>query len=260
MTNANIEVVSIPISETWTTVYQRQRVNKKRVAYLVTNWDWRVYTPINVCERKNEVGKYFVIDGQHRITAAKYLGLTGLPAMISETSGLVEEAKLFRAINGAGGSLRTNQYDDWNAAVVAGDANIKAINDIIERHEFKVAWQTGDNTITAVAAVKRLVKKYGLYIFDLTLEIIRAGCNGASAALQGNFLRGMAHFLHTYHDDEIFRRERFVEKLRTTSCENILRDLNRKRTANGYGLVANETFADIYNPGLRGDKKLVVKG
>jgi len=253
-------VVTLSIDKLWTTVYQRQRINKKRVAYLIRNWDWRIYTPILVCARKNENGRYYVIDGQHRAAAARIVGFTELPAtVVSETRGVEEEANLFRAINGVGGALRINQYDDWNAALVAEDESIKRLNDIIERHGFKIVWNTGDNNITAVAAVKRVAKKYGLYIFDLTLAIVRVGCNGVSASLQGNFLRGMAHFLYTYDNDIRFNRERFIDKLILTPCENILRDLNRKRTVDGFGLIANQTFTAIYNPGLRGDKKLIIK-
>ena len=258
--NINTRSVIIPIEQLYTAPeYQREHINKRRVTYLVSNWDWNAYTPIKVCIRKNEPNKYFVVEGQHRVIAAKIQSFIDLPAMIVETQSIAEEAALFRAVNGAGGSLRLNQYDEWKAAIIAEDDEITTLNNIITKYRFKISWHSGDNHITAVHSVKRLSKKYGVYIFDQTLEIIRICYNGDSMALQGKFLTGLAHFLYSYIADENFDRKRIINTLRKTPCVDILRELNRKCTAGRFGAVANEVFGDIYNSGLRNVNKLTLK-
>ena len=258
--DADRKNITVPIVQLYTAPeYQRERINKKKVSSMVKEWDWDVYTPIKVSVRHNEPDKYYIVEGQHRVTAAGIKGFIELSATIVETQNVAEEAALFRAINRAGSALPLSLHDDWKAALVAEDPEITKINNTLKRYGFNVASHGDDNCISCVSTLKRLCKKYDATILAFTLDVLRRAFDGASVSLKSKFLTGLAHFLYSYFFEEKFDIERFINKLRKIPAENILRDLNRKTTVGNFGLVANEVFVSIYNYKSQDANRLTLK-
>src|SRR5687768_12803311 len=81
--------------------YQREissRRSKQLIQRIADNWRWYHCAPLTVAD--NGDGTYNVIDGQHRMTAAKSLpGVVLLPAYVVEEMTLQEQAGAFVAHN-----------------------------------------------------------------------------------------------------------------------------------------------------------------
>jgi hypothetical protein len=104
--------------------YQRNATSERRVKDIADNWDWRLVGSISVAERN---GKFFVMDGGHRVRAAKTLNgsIPKLPCMVYKTASVTEESKTFLGMQ----KYRTNvsAYDNHKAGVVAKDpADVRA--------------------------------------------------------------------------------------------------------------------------------------
>lgn len=76
--------------------YQRD-ANSKKITDLASSWSWIAAGAIIVGKRS---GKYYVIDGQHRVLASqKRSDISDLPCLVFETSDVVQEAVGFLDLN-----------------------------------------------------------------------------------------------------------------------------------------------------------------
>lgn len=101
--------------------YQRD-INQKGAAHvsrILQAFNWNCYQPIVVSERDD--GTYAVIDGQHRLEAAKRHPLIdSLPCYIIEAPDAAKQAAIFVAVNSR--RIALNSLQQFHAAVAAGDA------------------------------------------------------------------------------------------------------------------------------------------
>ncbi|MCW6529740.1 hypothetical protein NED98_05730 [Sphingomonas sp. MMSM20] len=143
-------VRGVPPSIEWVSVddlrvdgdYQRSIENepsRRLVASIAAHWDWRLCMPLAVSRRVD--GRY-VIDGQHRLAAARMRkDIIHLPCSIGTYDGVADEAAMFVAANRARRAI--NRLDDFHAALVAGDEDALEINRVVETAGLRVARQTG---------------------------------------------------------------------------------------------------------------------
>ena len=135
--------------------YQRSIDNKgsqNLIRRIAVNWDWRLCAPLTVSLRTGEDGaeRHFVIDGQHRMSAAKLRGdIPQLPCIVSVFASREEEAAAFVGINTERKAV--TKLDQFFARLVAGNAAAKAAKAVIDeagltvpRNNDPVAWQRGD--------------------------------------------------------------------------------------------------------------------
>lgn len=96
--------------------YQRgiDKRGKKNVYLIAENFEWAKFSPLMVSVRPD--GLYAIIDGQHRAHAAALLGITKVPAMITDLT-TAEQASAFSWINGSVTALNANQI--YRAALAA---------------------------------------------------------------------------------------------------------------------------------------------
>ena len=69
-------------------------------------------------------GKFAIIDGQHRATAAALIGIETVPAQVI-VADRIEQASAFKSINGQ--VTRVNKLALHHAAVAAGDAEAREL-------------------------------------------------------------------------------------------------------------------------------------
>ncbi|NJC33899.1 hypothetical protein GGR88_001373 [Sphingomonas jejuensis] len=108
--------------------YQRSIAGRDSQAIIRTiaaGWDWRLCTPLAVSRRRpladEHVASHFVIDGQHRLEAAKLRGdIMHLPCIVNSFADAAEEASLFVDVNMR--RRRVTPLDTFRAAMIAGDA------------------------------------------------------------------------------------------------------------------------------------------
>lgn len=153
--------------------YQRSTDNgasRALIASIAAGWDWRLCMPLVVSRRAE--GNY-VIDGQHRLEAAKRRGdIAHLPCCLARYDGPADEARLFVTANRARRAI--NRLDDFHAALTAADTEALEVKRLIEeaglsvaRSTSSTAWKPGEVAFIGNVASKR--RKHGNAIVSAAL-------------------------------------------------------------------------------------------
>ena len=237
--------------------YQRP-VDEKAVDQLIQDWDERLLDPLTVSFRD---GKFFVVDGQHRIAAMRKMN-HGREVMVSckVYSGLTyeQEADLCYKLDKAKKRLSLSQ--STNALAESGtDAEIVEIRRLIE--ESGLHWglnksRSGRGKHGEIQATRAVINAYRLLGgpgFSRLLYLLRAAWNGEPRSLNAVILSGLALFLKTYETE--VNDHTLIKRLQTIEPEEIIRrgkmDFSTSSTALRYARVILEK----YN-GQRGGRKL----
>ncbi len=149
--------------------YQRIATNA-RVIKLARRWNWVSCGVLTVAHR---AGRYFVIDGQHRLSAAlKRADISMLPCLIFESTDPGQEAAGFRDSNKERRVITT--FETWNADIVAGDeATIFANNLVViaGRVPAGVAKATTVRCLSALVAAARTNREELCRVWPLVVQI-----------------------------------------------------------------------------------------
>lgn len=158
--------------------YQRSiesRASQRLIANIAKNWDWSLCMPLVVARRPEQV-QFFVIDGQHRLAAAKLRGdIQQLPCVILNYPTAESEAADFVALNTRRAPL--NALDIFRAALASGDAEAAAIMAMIDaaglvvaRHNNTATWKPG--WISHIPGIATAQKMHGDRVVRPALSIL----------------------------------------------------------------------------------------
>ena len=111
--------LEIPINELRIdTSYQRPLLGH-RVDSMATEWNWIACGTLTVILRGPNSGEYFVVDGQHRVEAARRAEITKLPCIVFDGMKHQSEAKEFLGVNTLRRGL--NITDRYRALLITED-------------------------------------------------------------------------------------------------------------------------------------------
>jgi hypothetical protein len=131
--------------------YQREAITSK-VKRMAAEWSWIAPGVLIVARRG---GKLYVIDGDHRVLAARRRAdVTQLPCMVFETETAVEEARGFLATNTNRRPL--SALDRFRAQVTVGDEAATLVHRLLEEAGYALA--------TSVAFDGRRTKCVGVMV------------------------------------------------------------------------------------------------
>lgn len=176
--------------------YQRSIENGESqalIAEIAANWHWGRAQVLTVSRRE---GKLYVVDGQHRLAAARLRGdIQQLPCLIEEFSDVAEEAALFNDLNDK--RRPVSAIDKFRAALVAGDAECIAIGGALERagltlapHSNPLFWQPGQ--IANIRGIRRVWKRDGPEAAELALTLMANAFEGKVLVYAGTIFPGLA--------------------------------------------------------------------
>lgn len=146
--------------------YQRSTDNgasRALITKIANNWDWRMCLPLVVSKRDD--GSLWVIDGQHRLAAAKLRGdIPFLPCCVAVYGSVADEAAMFVAMNRTRKAM--NRLDDFHAAIASGDAEAIEIAGLITDAGFTVSRKTGSQSwvpgeVAFTSAIAKVLRKHG---------------------------------------------------------------------------------------------------
>jgi hypothetical protein len=143
--------------------YQRDiaLVGRGNVRKIAQSFDWTKFAPIVVAPV--EGGKYAIVDGQHRTTAAKLCGHDQVPAAIIAADRRTQAAA-FRAINGTVTKLSSMQL--YHASLAAGEADAAVVDRVCRAANVTILrypkdWRSiGPRETMAVVVIRRAIKKF----------------------------------------------------------------------------------------------------
>jgi hypothetical protein len=162
------------------------------IADIALNWHWGRAQVLTVSRRD---GRLFVVDGQHRLAAAKLRGdIQQLPCLIEEFSDVSEEAALFNDLNDK--RRPVSAIDKFRAALVAGDSDCAAIGAAIARaglelapHSNPLFWKPAQ--IANIGGIRSAWKTHGAGASELALTLLAEGFKGQVLSYSGTIFPGL---------------------------------------------------------------------
>jgi len=182
--------------------YQRPILGKGRrnVDRIAGAFSWACFAPVVVSPV--EGGKFAIIDGQHRTTAAALAGFESVPCQIV-VAPREEQARAFKAINGV--TTPISRMALHAAAVVAGETWAEQVTDVCRRGDVEllrypvpVDRQNPGQTM-AVGAIAQCLKRYGHDTLITALQCVTQTTNNMPGALSARTIKALCQVLHDDH-------------------------------------------------------------
>lgn len=192
-------------------------LNQRRLAKLIDEFDQQALGVLLLSMRND--GNFAIIDGQHRVQAAAFHGISGVDAYVYIDLTLQDEARLYRKF---GDYLKQTARDKFLAALAEGQPEIVAINRILIERGLRVGLSSGKND--GVAAVDRLIhiaQKYGPHVLRQTIHLLHDAWGGDGRAYSGSVLTGAAMFIARFEHNANFKRQRLVERMHRQGIDGI---------------------------------------
>lgn len=254
--------------------YQRSldsEQSQQLVRAIAQHWNWDLCQPLVVARRPD--GKLYVIDGQHRLAAARLRGdIPQLPAVVVQYDSVEDEAASFVLLNQQRKPL--SKLDLFKAAVASGDTTASAIVEAMDKagirlapHQNYISWKPG--MVSNIAGIEACWKGRGALVTGLALKALAQGFEGQVLRYAGTIFPGIAAVIdaevssngNRAPDSEIW--DLIVDMLSATSQEEWRRavmsvrvtepSLNFAKAAeralmNAWGKLLDEFFEDSNAP------------
>ena len=214
--------------------------------------------PIHVSLRND--GKYYVIDGRHRLNMLNKRGYTRVWCIIHIDLTYEEEAKLFANLNEA--FRKVTSFQGFIALIESRDSTALDIVNILKHYNFHIVendkiQNQNNNDYGKIRGVKLICSLYnniGRSDFVKLFDIINETWGGQPASLQSEIIRGVAVFLRTYEDYKI--EKDLINKWRLSSASAIVDDAkeNFKDTKPGHKYA--KELLRIFNSGKANKNRL----
>lgn len=252
--------------------YQRDvsgRASQTLIRRIAAGWRWALFQPLTVAESslaRPDDGTpwegrpvHAVIDGQHRLEAARRCGFERLPCYIIDAASVELQAASFIALNRDRRAMLPTQLH--RAAVVAGDADAVQIERVCGLAGVTVA-RTGrpeglpPGQTLAVQKIRFCIARYGEKIAADALRLVREAAGPTRDQLRAEIIAGVAWLLSRRDwcpplgfDEATFRRVLGQQQAQ----DWLHKARERKRSAGGSTVEAfAELFARAYRKAATG--------
>ena len=221
--------------------YQREirGAGRKNVETIAAAFQWIKFSPVVVSPVAG--GKFAIIDGQHRVTAAALIGITEVPCQVV-VADRSTQAEAFVAING--GATRVSRQQVFAAQKAAGDPLACAVAEACEsagvrllRYQ-KAASQLAMGETLAVGAIESLYRQHGRDLLIATLRCILASSEDYPGNLCGPIIKAIGVVLGD-HPEWSSAGEALISAFREIDLEDALRDA-RAKAARMRGVAAGD--------------------
>lgn len=233
--------------------YQRTQ-NERHVQKIVDAWNEDAFGALVVARRKD--GSLWVVDGGHRLAAARALKINTVPCTIMDSDGPAHEALVFRALST---TRKVHIITVFWGRITAGEKVAVDILRTVRSHGFEIPKSTGGANrgegravwprISAVGALERCANECGLDGLDTLLSVIKRAWNNDDQALSMNILNGLSMWLRVTEKPDV---ERLVLVLKSKVAANVLAAakilVDRRRASAGIVVMGNSNGRD----GMRG--------
>lgn len=235
--------------------YQRN-LNVPRVGGLVANFIPALLGTIVVSRRED--GSYWVMDGQHRVEAAKRAGLKHVLCEIWTGLTVQLEAAVFIILNV--NRTAVTGVPAFKARLEAKERVAMDIRSIVEKNGAELKFSSGRmakaGQVRAFSTLESIYHASGPNMLDAVIAFCMSAWPGDPGNLQVNVLMGVHQFMSTMAGE--YDPIRLLEALRVVEPMKIIRAGMSARQMQG-GDLAIHTATDmvrLYNLKLRGNARL----
>jgi ParB-like nuclease domain len=178
--------------------YRRPLADKcaRNINRIAAAFSWSRFTPVVVAPWEN--GKFVIIDGESRATAAALAGFDAVPCQIIVASR-EEQAAAFKAINCTGATV--SRMASHAAALRSSDPKAVRLAEVCMRAEVSllrypvpVSRQVPGQTM-AVGAIAYCLKRYGEETLITALQCVTQTTNNQPGALSARMIKAMCDVL-----------------------------------------------------------------
>lgn len=228
-----------------------QRVLTRMADEIAKNFNKNLFNPIIVSLRD---GVYYVIDGQHRLYAAKKLFGDDylMECKVIEGLSQQEESKLFVQLNSLSKPL---QYaDKAKGLFFSNDDTMVNLSEICKRNGVELGIYddkraSADGRITAVKALVVTYNKIGKELTERCIRLINDTWDGASAAFRQEIIKAVAVILSLYSKE--LNDNKFIKKLAKVNPVELIKMARTDRVTNAKteAKIARIMINNYYNKG-----------
>lgn len=229
--------------------YQRDIVSS-RLRKILKEFNWRYFQPVTLSPQDD--GTYAVLDGQHRVEAARlHPDLDEVPAIIVVMDGLREEADTFVKVNTS--RTAVSAIDKYYAGLIAEDPTALMIKRVCDRAGCGIAYAQGKEKAgqtNAVTAVGRAANAYGEKATAEAMRLLSEAWPKDKRALKGTLINGLARVIRCNDGCDL---DHMCAVLRKQDLETFTANFEAiRKIAGGSAEVAiAKTLAEQYNRGKR---------
>lgn len=228
--------------------YQRD-IDQKEVAYIVSNYDPHQFGVIKVSFRD---GKYYVYDGQHRITAFKIVNGNQDGFVRCEVHyGLTYEDEARYFAEQYLGSKKVDIVYRWRALFEAKKEPVYTIVTSVRAIGIDIKFTKNKSVYNRIIALKQLNDMWDKLGSEKTLRVLallKKSWDTDLNAFDGNILIGMREFFFTYTDE--IDEEAFVRQMKKVAPLSIVVE-GKKDMLSKNGLNFAKIIWSKYNNGLK---------
>jgi hypothetical protein len=228
-------------------------IKESRCRKMADNYKNYLVRPIDISLRQD--GKYYVIDGQHRVTTLDFLDIPSIDATIHLDLTYEEEALMFVELNATSKNVSAGQK--FIGLIEGKNPEALDIISILEQFNFRISVEKIKNLkednfgrIECVETIQKLYEKLERDMFIRILDVISRTWGGHYHSLKRNIFMGVALFIKEY-GHEISDKD-MIAKWKNHPAIGIMRDAcsNQKitNTNNSFKPYAKELLR-IYNSG-----------
>ncbi|WP_411340334.1 DUF6551 family protein [Sphingopyxis sp. J-6] len=178
--------------------YQRSIDNSPSqtlIRRIAQHWDWSLCLPLVVSRRPGS-SELFVIDGQHRLAAARLRSdIAQLPCVVLDMADKADEAAAFVHLNQQRRAL--SKLDIFKAAVASGDSESTAIVAALTEaglsvapHSNPTAWKPGQ--VSNIGGIEAAWRQHGATRTRAALVVMARGLEGQVLQYAGTIFPGVA--------------------------------------------------------------------
>jgi hypothetical protein len=199
MTSSKVQLVEVYIrnlSVIWAQAQQPFRPHwAKQIA---AEFDTDKFDP-PVITKPNGAGFYHIVEGQHRISAAKMLFGDGekLMCRMVDAHDPARAAEIWLGINA--GRKAIKPVHAFEVAVTAGREPETEINALVRKMDYRISSYKTERTISAVSSLIWVHRKFGVTILKSTLSVLDKTWAGDPAAFSGELIKGYSSFINEFH-------------------------------------------------------------
>lgn len=248
--NNSSEITSIPVHKLKVTP-TAQRALTRLAEYIAKNFDKNLFLPIIVSERD---GIYYVIDGQHRLYAAKKLFGDDYLMECKVIHGLtkIEESELFVKLNSSSKPLL--YADKAKGLFYANDDTMVSLANICKKNGVELGIDNdkravADGRITAVKALADTYNKIGKEQTDRLVRLLNDTWDGSYSAFRQEMIKAVGYILSLYSRE--LDDNKFIKKLAKTTPADLIRMAKSDRitSAKTEAKIARIMINNYYNKG-----------
>jgi hypothetical protein len=244
-------------------LYQRPLV-QTMINRIYKDFDPRLLATIIVSERED--GRYAILDGNHRVAAAKKAGLTSISCVVHKNLTVEQEAKMFSDLNQV--RKKVPLWEIHKARILYGAPDSLFIDRIFKECNLEVvAGSKGQKGKTKTGVISALEPVYSLHgavrlgviseiEFKEVISFVAELCASANSPVDREILKGVCYlarrgFFKRYLDLKSRLFKRGLDKIHT-----YIRSAQIDSLSTGYGeRVLAIGILKCYNQGLPTEKQ-----